>query len=631
MSTSLRPQLLRVLLALPLVACSGMAAPAQEAAQYLSPAAHPLPLDTASEGLWQSLQRLHTRGSLLMVVAHPDDEDGGMLTYESRGEGVDTSLLTLNRGEGGQNVMTSDFWDQLGELRTQELLAAGRFYGVHQYFTRVADFGFSKTIEEAYSTWGHERVLRDAVRVVRTVRPLVVASTFAGNVSDGHGHHQVSGAIAQEVFNAAADPKMFPEQIKEGLLPWAPLRVYARVPFARVTEKGIYDYATGHWSSPVRFRNYATGTWIDGIPSADVEIPSGTFNPLLGASYLQLAREGLNRQMSQNGGIATPLYEPETTPYHLYASRVPPAGTRPSQGNRSSFFDGIDTSILAIASYAPADQRAPLLSGLQAIAAAVDTATRSFDPLDPAKSAPGLAIGLRATEGLLQQTAASPLPADARYNIVHELAVKQAQFNTALVQALGLDLVAIVSAGGGGAGNYGPMGNMSLQLPSSQTVTAGESFRVALHLANTGTVPVEVESGDRLLSHDGSPWPVEQKTVSTEPLGPHSTRTEAMEVTVPADVHPTAPYFSRPNLEQSFYDISDPANLTQPTSPYPLEARVTFRYGGVPITLRGVVQTVRRIPAIGPVTEPLLVVPAISLTVSPTAGVVRRLRDAPRR
>jgi LmbE family N-acetylglucosaminyl deacetylase len=149
-----------------------------------------------------------------MVVAHPDDEDGGMLTYESRGQGVDTTLLTLNRGEGGQNVMTSDYWDQLGTMRTQELLAAGNYYGVHQYWTRVADFGFSKTIDEALKTWGKDRVLYDAVRVIRITRPLVVSSVFVGNVSDGHGHHQVAGYMAQEVYKAAGDPKIFPDQIK---------------------------------------------------------------------------------------------------------------------------------------------------------------------------------------------------------------------------------------------------------------------------------------------------------------------------------------------------------------------------------------------------------------------------------
>ncbi|HZY74608.1 MAG TPA: PIG-L family deacetylase, partial [Edaphobacter sp.] len=152
------------------------AQPAAQPTPYRQPLARPLAIDRGSAGLWQSLQKLHTRASLTMVVAHPDDEDGGMLAYESRGQGVDTSLLTLNRGEGGQNVMTANYWDELGTMRTQELLAAGNYYGVHQYWTRVADFGFSKTIDEALKTWGRDRVLYDVVRVIRMTRPLVVTS-----------------------------------------------------------------------------------------------------------------------------------------------------------------------------------------------------------------------------------------------------------------------------------------------------------------------------------------------------------------------------------------------------------------------------------------------------------------------
>jgi len=348
-------------MALAVLAVSNTAARAQEEAEgpvaYPSAYAYPLTVDRGSVGLWQSLKKLQTRASLMMVVAHPDDEDGGMLAYESRGQGVDTTLFTLNRGEGGQNVMSSDYWDELGILRTQELLAAGNYYGVHQYFSRVADFGFSKTLEEALKTWGHDRVLYDAVRIVRLTRPLVVSSTFAGNVSDGHGHHQVSGVMAQEVYKAAGNPTVFPDQIEEGLRPWSPLKVYARVPFARVTEKGIYDYATGHWE-PVRFRNYVTDTWIEGVPKATVEIPSGEYNPLFARSYLQLSREGLNEQKSQLGGIGIPVSRPFSSPYHLYASRV----EKVLPEHETSFFEGIDVSLAGIADYVPAGERRPGMS-----------------------------------------------------------------------------------------------------------------------------------------------------------------------------------------------------------------------------------------------------------------------------
>ncbi|MEO6966257.1 MAG: PIG-L family deacetylase, partial [Acidobacteriaceae bacterium] len=267
-----------------------------------NPNPRPIPVDRGTAALWRSLRELHTRVSLILFTAHPDDEDGGMLAYESRYVGADTTLFTLNRGEGGQNVMSSDFWDQLGILRTEELLAADRYYGVHQYWGRVADFGFTKTKEEALEKWGYDRVLYDSVRVVRMTRPLVVASVFAANVSDGHGQHQVAGQMAQEVYKAAADPNMFPDQIRAGLLPWAPLKVYVRLPFAQVTPKGVFDYATGHWA-PARFHNFINNTWIEGKPSATLQVPEGQYDPALGLSYLQVARRGWGEQKSQNGGF----------------------------------------------------------------------------------------------------------------------------------------------------------------------------------------------------------------------------------------------------------------------------------------------------------------------------------------
>ncbi len=132
----------------------------------------PLPQDTGGLGLQEMLLRLRTTARLMQTVAHPDDEDGGMLTLESRGKGATVVLLTLNRGEGGQNKVGSNLFDVLGVLRTLELLGADRYYGVEQRFTRVADFGFSKNADETFQKWqGHDIALGDMVRVIRTFRP----------------------------------------------------------------------------------------------------------------------------------------------------------------------------------------------------------------------------------------------------------------------------------------------------------------------------------------------------------------------------------------------------------------------------------------------------------------------------
>jgi LmbE family N-acetylglucosaminyl deacetylase len=586
-----------------------------EVGTYRSAYARALPIDRGSVGLSQTLRKLQTRASLAMVTAHPDDEDGGMLTYESRGQGVDTTLLTLNRGEGGQNVITADYWDQLGTLRTQELLAAGDYYGVHQYWTRVADFGFSKTIEEALKTWGEDRVLYDAVRAIRIQRPLVVTSVFAGNVSDGHGHHQVAGYTAQKVYVMAGDPKVFPDQIKAGLLPWSPLKVYARVPFARVTDKGIYDYATGHWE-PVRFRNYVDGTSIEGVPKPTVEIPSGNYDAMLGSSYMQISREGLNEQKTQNGGIAIPLPRSGSSPYHLYASRV--ISTTPEK----SFFDGIDITLAGIASYAPKAEQSAWAEKLNALNATVESAISGFNAAKPSSIAPTLAKGVAQTNALIDEIGKSKLSAEARYNMTHELAVKQQQFNLALQQSLGLALLANTSEGAAGQSRMGPMGDMSTQIPTSQTVVPGDKVTVAVHVANQGAEPVTLSSVEVVSEAGPGLTSAPRAAFTPGALAPGATRDPSFDVTVPHTAELTKPYFSRPSLHQSYYDINDPRYLNLPSRPYPLVATATVSYHDVSITLSGVVQTVHRVNGEGPVLEPLLIAPAISLSVSPYAGVV---------
>src|SRR5580693_2567979 len=150
-----------------------------------------------------------------------------MLTLEARGKGVSTLLMTLNRGEGGQNELGSNLFDVLGVVRTLEVLAADRYYGVEQRFSRVADFGYSKTPEETFQKWqGHDIALSDIVRVVRTFRPDVLIARFSGTERDGHGHHQASAILTKEAFRAAADPKRFPDQIAQGLEPWQAKKLY---------------------------------------------------------------------------------------------------------------------------------------------------------------------------------------------------------------------------------------------------------------------------------------------------------------------------------------------------------------------------------------------------------------------
>jgi LmbE family N-acetylglucosaminyl deacetylase len=191
----------------------------------------PLPEDLGALHLAQLLTKLKTTARIMQVVAHPDDEDGGMLTLEARGKGTSVLLFTVTRGEGGQNKFGTESSDELGILRTLELLEADKYYGVQQRFSHVTDFGFSKTAEETFSKWhGHDIALGDLVRAIRMFRPDVLVARFSGTTRDGHGHHQASALLTIEAFRAAGDPNKFPEQIKEGLLAWQPCKLYVGNP-----------------------------------------------------------------------------------------------------------------------------------------------------------------------------------------------------------------------------------------------------------------------------------------------------------------------------------------------------------------------------------------------------------------
>ena len=183
----------------------------------------PIPQDEGIAGLRLELLRLGTTARLMQVVAHPDDEDGGLLTLEARGHGVSTLLMTLNRGEGGQNKIGSNLSDVLGVLRTEELLASDQHYGVQDRFSRVADFGFSKSADETFQKWGgHDVALADMVRVIRTFRPDVLVARFSGTERDGHGNHQASAFSPKRLSEPPPIPNAFRNRSRKALSPGRP-------------------------------------------------------------------------------------------------------------------------------------------------------------------------------------------------------------------------------------------------------------------------------------------------------------------------------------------------------------------------------------------------------------------------
>lgn len=231
---------------------------------------------TSSEILLQ-LKKLNTVGAVLYIAAHPDDENTRLISYLANEKCLRTGYLSLTRGDGGQNLIGPEQGIELGVIRTQELLAARRIDGGEQFFTRAYDFGYSKTPEETFTKWNKDSILSDMVWVIRNFRPDIIITRFATDGSGGHGHHTASAILAEEAFDAAADPTRFPEQLKEVTV-WKTRRMFH--------------------NSTARFFN----------PNADlshlIKMDVGGYNPLLGKSYGEIAAESRSMHKSQGFGSA---------------------------------------------------------------------------------------------------------------------------------------------------------------------------------------------------------------------------------------------------------------------------------------------------------------------------------------
>ena len=362
-----------------------------------------LAADKGAAGTWQRLLKLRTTASVMHTTAHPDDEHGGMLALMSRAVGARVSLLTLTRGEAGDNAIGPELFDALGLIRTEELLLADRYYGVdQQYFTTAIDYGFSKRLDEALEKWGRENVLRDMVRVIRMERPFVLVSRFQGNERDGHGNHQAAGLLTQEAYRVAGDATVFPEQIRAGLHPWQPLKLYMG---------GVRE--SEDWT---------------------LRLDTNAYSPSLGDTYARFARIGLSFQRSQNGGRVAEPPRPAFTHYKRLAARVP------APDKEDSLLAGIDTTIPGL--FRAIGRPAPAGAGdlLAAIDGHAQDAVRAFSMADPSASVPALARGLQATRTAIEKLA----DADA----AHLLRIKEQQFQDAINTALGVELYAIADVPG---------------------------------------------------------------------------------------------------------------------------------------------------------------------------------------
>jgi len=303
-----------------------------------------------------ALQKLNVLGRVLYIAAHPDDENTNLMAFWANGSLYDAAYLSVTRGDGGQNILGAELGERLGVIRTEELLGARRIDHARQFFTRALDFGFSKTADETLHIWDHDKILADVVWVIRNFRPDVIATRFSPEDDKTHGHHTASAILAMEAFEAAADPKRFPEQLAF-VKPWQATRlVWNTSPFFFTNRNLPFD------------------------PTGLTVLETGVYNPLLGKSYAEIAAASISMHKSQGVG------------------GLPRRGSRkeyfkPLKGQpmTSSLFEGVDTSW----------SRVP---NSESVATEIRQIISKFNPADPAASVPDLLKLRQAMSGIQDES-----------------------------------------------------------------------------------------------------------------------------------------------------------------------------------------------------------------------------------
>jgi LmbE family N-acetylglucosaminyl deacetylase len=315
-----------------------------------------------------ALSGLGTTGRVLVIGAHPDDEDTQLIAYLARARHVETAYLSLTRGDGGQNLIGNQLGEVLGMIRTQELLAARRIDGGHQYFTRAFDFGFSKTLDETLEHWPKDSILLDMVAIVRAFRPHAIIAVWTGTSADGHGHHQFAGVTAREVFDAAADSVRFPASRVGGLRAWATPKFY-------------------------RGRYRATSTLSFNV---------GEYDPVAGKSYSEIASISRSQHRSQGQGELAERGA-RIDGVRLEVSRVSDPAV-PEHG----LFDGLDTTWARFSSLRVADSAR---TALDSLAIQESVIRRARDLERPSRMVAPLASYVRLLGRATSGVRCAPLPA----------------------------------------------------------------------------------------------------------------------------------------------------------------------------------------------------------------------------
>ncbi len=551
----------------------------------------PLDDEQGHVALGLALRHLGNVGIFMHTTAHPDDENNGLLVMLNRGQGYRTALATATRGNGGQNEIGPEIFEALGLLRTGELAALHRFDGAEQYFTRAVDFGYSFGLDETFQKWGRDEITADYVRLIRMIRPdVIITLPQTGNA--GGQHHMASAIITHDAYKLAGDATKYADQIKEGLKPWQPKKLYQSAGFGFPGEAAPKGKLT--------------------------RINSAVYDELLGHTYAEIGTEA--RSMHKCQGMAQLLALPSsnaTSSYELIETTLPAQ----LQKDETSLFDGIDTSLASLAQYAAPRVPKDLTEGLRVMTTALQAAQKNFDAVSDAATLKPLLDGLFALRVLRRELKTMSIDEGAKFEIDFRLRQKEREFQQAATLAAGIKVEALADDG---------------------VVVPGQPVKVNVIVANRGVADAVVKSvnfegfgGDATctmtaFTGGGGPGAGRGGRGSTPPQTAPMASVRKDQVahcepilTIPADARITEPYWHRAG-EAGRYTFDTDAPFGLPMRPSPFYVQITLALPGGEEIIDGLPVQYRYQGNIfsGEKRTDLLVVPALSVRVDPAIAIV---------
>ena len=562
----------------------------------------PLDEEQGHVALGLALRHLGNVGIFMHTTAHPDDENNGLLVMLNRGQGYRTALATATRGNGGQNEIGPEIFEALGVLRTGELAALHRFDGAEQYFTRAVDFGYSFSLEETFEKWGRDEITADYVRLIRMIRPDVII-TLPPTGNAGGQHHMASAIITRDAYKLAGDPTKYPDQIKEGLRPWQPKKLY-----------------------------HSAGFGFPGEPATSgriARINSALYDALLGKTYAEIGSEARSMHKCQGMGqlLSLPIAASAAS-YQLVETTLPAQ----LEKDEASLFDGVDTGVASLSKYAA--ERAPkdLTDGLNAIAAGASNAQKAFDSGNDAATLKPVLDGLSAVRAVRRGLQTMPIDDAAKFEIDFRLRQKEGEFQQAALLANGIRVETLADDG---------------------VVVPGQAVKVNVIVANRGAAEVTVKQvrflgfsadastagetactmtaftgggfgfpgggrGGRGRGGANAPPPQPMSTVRTGQVA-HCEPS----FTIPAAARVTEPYWHRES-EAGRYTFDSDAPFGQPMRPTPYSVQITLAMPGGEEVVDGLPVQHRYEGDVfsGEKRTELLVVPALSVRMSPQVAII---------